>query len=649
MLAHARYLSLYYLHLCFFSLVICLPIDLVRSSAFAEDEEIDVFVTANKYPTEWRDLSASTSVIEESDIEEYHTDDAAELLSSIPGIDIVRSGPQGGNTAAFLRGANSEHTLVLLDGIELNNPISNAKFFNLGDFSLDGIERIEVVRGPQGVLYGSEAIGGVIQFFSAVPKKPFEASTRLEVGSYDLISAAGTVAGKNPFFNYSATLSHKESSGISSAGKRYGNKEDDGFRFTGFTGRFQATPEQGTELNLTSRISYSDSDLDQFGGAYGDDPNRRLENENIFLRGEFKREFFEKVWIPSLAVSLADHTLDDDDDPDQNSTLFQRSKYQGSSIQMAFNNELKLSEATKAILGVEQERERGSSEYLLEDPTFTYSEELDPKRTYSTSAFAHVTHRLTESLVPSAGVRYDSHQGFSDETSWQSGLAWTLEPAISKLTFNYGTGFKAPSLFQRYSIYGNEDLNAETSRGYDIGAERYFSDVDSTIKVSYFHNQIDNMISFDPNSFKFYGVGEARTEGIETSLLWAPSTIFDVEFNYTLLKTWDADAADELLRRAPHRATIAARLAIDDKTTIRGILRYVGSREDNDFSTVPSTRTTLDSYVTADLVTQYAVDPSTIVYLRFENLFDEEYEDVYGYGTPGASALIGIKKSFDGV
>ncbi|MCI5066394.1 TonB-dependent receptor plug domain-containing protein, partial [bacterium] len=282
----------------------------------AADSEVPIVVTAHRSVTPQSKVGSSFTVITEEQIEQSQRTHVSEILRDVPGIDVVRSGGRGGNTSIFLRGANSEQTLVLLDGIELNNPGNPARAFNFADLTLENVERIEILRGPQSGLYGSDAIGGVINIITKTGEKGTSAEVSSEAGSFDRYVQRARVSHGVQGGNLSLGVTREDEGGISAAEERDGNSEDDGFENTSVTLRAQLQPSETLTIDNTFRYNRSSTDLDNAGGFLGDDPNRELDNEQLFWRTAASARFFDGVWTPTVGVSLSDHEFTDRNDSD---------------------------------------------------------------------------------------------------------------------------------------------------------------------------------------------------------------------------------------------------------------------------------------------------------------------------------------------
>jgi vitamin B12 transporter len=607
------------------------------------DGTIEYIVTATRVETPREQVASSTSVISAEDIKERGVTEASEVLRSVPGLDVVQSGGLGGNTAVFIRGANSEHTLVLVDGVALNNPISNARFFNFSSFTLEDVDRIEVVRGPQSTLYGSDALGGVINIITKRGAGPATATVSVEGGSQNSFVERGSVSGGTERINYSASVLRQDTDGISAADAALGNEEKDGFHNLGLAARLGITPEKNQELSLSFRRQSSTADLDNGGGAGQDDPNRRLKNYQYLVRGEAALSFVDGALKPTVGVSYVAEDFRDNNDPDVKSSDFLRSRYQGSRLRLDLQQEWKAAPWLTAVVGAETEEERGESEYRSVSAFGPFESEFTDQSARHTGYFAQLQGGFFDALFPVAGVRVDTNSGFGSEVTWRAGPTVVLAQSGTKLFGTVGTGFKAPSLYQRYSEYGSEDLDAERSIGVDAGFKQQLIKGWAEAGATYFHNSFDDLIDFDLDTFKFSNINRVRTEGLESFVQTKLLEGLSLKVSYTLTDTLNRDTGEALLRRARHKVGGELRYALSDTAVARVIVSYVGERPDTDFSTYPATPVILAGYTTVALSGSYTLTPDVELLLRVENLFDRSYQEVFGYGATGVSGFGGLR------
>lgn len=604
-----------------------------------------IVVAANRVATSLGQVATSTTIVTAEEIERRQLRTVSDVLRSVPGVDVVRSGGLGGNTVVFLRGANSEHTLVLIDGVEANNPITPNRAFNFADLSTENIERIEIVRGAQSTLYGSDALGGVINVVTRRGSGAPSGDITFEGGSYTTFTERASFRGATESMDYSLGLTRTDSGGISAADARDGNSEHDRYGLTGLSARLGSSLTENLEVAATARYEAGRSDIDDRGGVGGDDPNRRVRNENLFTRGQATLQLFdgdiEQIW----GVGYADQRFDDDNDPDPvrpNDRL--RSNYDGHRLKFDVQNNVRLSDDLRFVLGLETEDEEGSSTFRSTSDFGPFDSFLAERSVRTSGAYAQVVGGLVDELGASVGVRVDDHAEFGSEVTWRVAPTYTFSTG-TKVAATVGTGYKAPSLFQLYSQFGFDALEPEESLSLDASIEQALGQ-SVTVGVTWYRNDFDNLITFDPTTFIFANIAAATTHGIESFVDADLGGGVSGRVTYTYLDSEDQATDDQLLRRARHKAGFDLRgePVAGLVASIGGVL--TGVREDNDFSTFPAARVTLPSYLVINLALEYAVSPRTKVFARVDNLFDREYSEVLGYGSLGAAGYAGATVTF---
>lgn len=616
----------------------------VHFVAMAE-ETPEVVITGSRIPASIDKLGSSVSVYTSKDIEAAQNTTVLQALEHIPGVDVVRSGGAGGNAVVFMRGANSEHTLVLLDGIELNNPASPNRAFNFADLTLENVERIEVIRGPQSTMYGSDAMGGVINIITKKGGDPaFSVSS--EAGSYDSfieqMSASGSVGDSHG----SLAVTRKDVGSFSAASERYGSTEDDGYGLTSLSGKAGTKIIEELEFNAVTRYSSSDADIDNGGGLGQDDPNRRLNNEEFFVRGEATTHFLDNSLSQIAGVSFSDHDLSDDNDPDDLHPLdILRSDYEGSLLKFDFSNTWKASDNVTVVAGLETEEERATSKYFSDGSFGPYQDDLAPTDTRTNGYFTEARLSAEDMYFLNAGIRVDDHSTFGSETTWRVSPAILMEDWGTTIRSSVGTGFKAPSLVQLYSSFGNRDLQPEESIGWDIGVDQEIVPELLSASLTYFHNAFDNLVTFNSSTFILENIAQSNTQGFEAAFTAKPTEWATVRTTYTYTETEDESTGLSLLRRPRNKYGVDLTVEPCDDFGVSVFVRGVGGAFDNDFSTFTPERTRLGGYVTTNVAATYKLTKEIDLFARVENLFDKEYEEVLGFGTPGVSGFGGVRVS----
>ncbi|MEA3297227.1 MAG: TonB-dependent receptor [candidate division Zixibacteria bacterium] len=612
-----------------------------------EEKTEEVVVTATRIETASSEVGSSITVITNQQIEQRQNTTVLEVLRTVPALDVVRSGGPGGQTSVFIRGAKSEHTLVLIDSVEMNDPITPGRSYDFANLTTDNIERIEIIRGPQSTLYGSDAIGGVINIITKKGKGKPRGFVSAEGGSFNTFTEKAGVSGGNQWANYSLGIYHWDTDGISAANEKDGNHEKDGYENTSISTRLGVTPTENLDADFILRYINAKADIDNSGGVGGDDPNNKADLEQLFFRTQVRLFLFNDLWEQKLGFSLTDLDRDyrNDTDADHPSDL-DRSSYDGKILKFDWQHNLYLHETNTLILGIENEEEKGKSKYYSESAWGPYTSSFKEKTARTTGYYLQDQVKLWDSWFTTLGVRMDDHSKFGSETTYRIASAYLVQQTGTKFKGTYGTGFKAPSLYQLYSQYGNQNLDPEESTGWDIGAEQSLFDKKLILGVTYFSNEFDELIEFESGTSKYINVAEAEAKGVEVFASVRPIGDLIFRASYTYTDTEDKETGKDLLRRAQNKFGLDVNYQFMDKGNVNLSLVYVGKRDDNDYSTWPATRVELDDYVLANLAASYDITRNIQVFGRVENFLDEDYEEVKGFGTPELSAFAGCKLLF---
>jgi len=604
----------------------------------------EVVVVANRLATDSEKIASSVTSISKEQIQNQDQNSVADVLREVQGVDVVQNGSLGGNTAVFMRGANSEHTLVLIDGVEANNPINPNRSYNFANLSTSNIERIEVLRGPQSTLYGSDALGGVISIITEKGQGAPTASASFEAGSYRTFLENARSSGAVGEFNYSLSASRLDSRNISSADAKFGNAEHDPYQNTAFSTRLGYEASRDLDANLIFRYQGGRADLDNSGGLGSDDPNRVLLAREFFLRGELNLDLIEDLLKQSYAVSLADQSYDDDNDPDPDHPLdILRSDFSGRLLKYELINTLTINKDVRFLAGIETKEERASSDFHSDGEFGPFDSNFDDRTVRNNAFFGQGLFSFLNSASATAGIRVDNHEKFGSEVTYKIAPAYLLEQTGTKFSGTFGTGFKAPSLYQLYSEFGSLDLKPERSVGVDGGIEQRILGDKLKLGGTYFWNHFKNLITFDPNTNLFENTERARTSGYEIYLDAKPADALALRSSLTLLDTKDQTTDEKLLRRPHVKLGFNLNFKATEDLKLNLGLVYVGRRDDNDFSSFPASRVTLPGYAVVNFAAAYSISKNLDLVARVENLFDKDYEEVLGYGTRGAGAYAGFR------
>ncbi|HYE36115.1 TonB-dependent receptor plug domain-containing protein [Methylocaldum sp.] len=627
--------------------------------AFAKDEVVKRFdttvVTATLTETPLRQVGSSITVITAQDIANRRLNTVADILRGQPGLDVVRNGGLGQTTSVFLRGANSNHTLVLIDGVETNDPSNPGGLFDFAHLQADEIERIEILRGGESSIYGSDAIGGVINIITKKGAGALKLQGSGEGGSYDTFRLQGGVSGGTDRLNYNLSASRLETDGFSAADKEMGNFERDGYKNTTVTGRVHADATDNLDFDWNLRFNKGTADLDNCGGfsEFGtlcDDPNSRSNTEQLFTRGQGRLRLFDNLWEQKLGIaySLTDRRNINKVDA-THPTEWETASFTGEKIKVDWQNNLYLHETNTLTLGIQNEEDRIHADDEGNSLFGPFSSVIQAKTANTTGYYGQDQINLFNRSFTTLGVRFDDHNRFGGEVTWRATQAFVIEEIGTRIKGSYGTGFKAPTLYQLFAPptsfgpLGNSRLQPEKSRNWDVGIEQGIWDGKLSLGATYFNNDFLNLIDFDFGT-GFNNINKAESEGVETFLEFKPTDDLTLRGNYTYTRTQDHGTKLALLRRPRHKGSFDANYRISGNTNVNLNVLLVGERDDMNFDAFE--RVTMQGYALVNLAGTYDVTDDIQLFARIDNVFDKKYQETFGFGTMGVAGFGGVKMSY---
>jgi vitamin B12 transporter len=609
-----------------------------------EAESEGVVVSATLIETPINEIGSSVTVITEKEIERDQKRTLPDVLRTVPGLNVVQTGGPGGKTSVFLRGSNSNHTKVLIDGIDVNDP-SQDGVFDFGQVLTSDISQIEVLRGPQSSLYGSDAIGGVVNIVTKKGEGPAQFTGRLEGGSFETFNQSANVAGSISRFHYSFNVAHVVIDdtpvtpldllppGRTRINDKYENLTlstklgadlTDAFGLD-FAGRF-------TE----STLFFTGEDFSFFPSvpaATHTEQNAR----QLFLRGEARLALFRGAFKNRFGVGYTNYRTTIQA-PDTGFGLPPENINHGDRIKFNWQGNVELSKGHALILGIEDQTDR-----LLDSPISVENG--------NSAGFAELQSEMLPHLFVAASGRYDDNERFGGKGTWRIAPAYLIPKTGTKLKASYGTGFKAPSLtqlfvsFPEFNFFANPNLEPEESEGFDFGFEQSVAEERVQFGATYFHNDITNLIAANAAFTSLENVGAATTEGVEAFVSLAVTESIKVRSDYTYTDAVDDTTGLELLRRPKHKASLNIIWLPTDRLTISAAALYVGSQVDGNRS-FSIQRLETDPYFLVNLAANYDLGKGVTLFARIDNLFDERYENPTGFQRPGFGAFAGMRINF---
>ncbi len=602
-----------------------------------------VVVSANRKPGLISKTGSSVTVVSSEQISKSQAMQVIDLLGTIPGVDVVRSGGMGQTTSLFLRGASSRHTLVLIDGVNVNNPSSGS--FDFGHLNLSNVERIEIVRGPQSVLYGSDAIGGLVQIFTKRGYGSPKITLRARGGSFGTYSEAISLSGSLPRLSYSFGLSRLDSDGFSATEREGEPGEKDAYSITSLSGRLGLL--LGSKFNLSGSFRMDDSevDIDKSFGVF-DDSNAVVDNRNISGTVRFEMKEAEALWQPSLAFKFMKNEYNSVDGHDPVHSV-DSSDYltEGKRFEVVTEHHLNISDRLNLSFGGEINWEyfesNSYSEYIGWQDTIVHAYDTIHEQSSKTVSIYELNEfRLTENLHSTIGVRYSDHDAFGDILTYRLTALYDMPEATSKFRVTYGSGFKAPTLYElNHPTYGNPELSPEESKGWEVGFEKSIESVGLTLGMLVFKNSYDSLIGYDPLTFVSINIENAESKGHELSLsLKREKYSLSADYTYT-----DSHGSKPILRRPKHKLGFNLLAAPHEKIDLMFSVRHTGDRDDFDFIPFPAEAVELEAYTTAKAGLTYKINNQFRVQGLIDNILDEKYNEVLYYKSAPRSISVGFE------
>ena len=588
-------------------------------------------------------VASSITVVTAKDIETQQLRTLPDVLSTVPGLNVVQSGGPGGQTSVFIRGTNSNHTKVLIDGIDASDPSNVNGAFDFAHLLTAGIAQVEVLRGPQSGLYGSDALGGVVSIITNKGDGPARTTASIETGSFGTFNQSAGLSGSQDNYNYAFTVAHLHASDVPvtplqllpPGQQAIGNNYDN----------MTYSTKMGVDINelwsVNSVLRYTEATLLFTGdnNNFPSSPNAAQSNHTVHQF--FNRE--EAVWSMLdgriknyFGVNYTNYWNSDMAPGDLGATVStgNRIKYDWHSVtQIVTGNNL--------IVGLEQET------FQLHTPTLT-------AENGNKAGFVELQSEFAKRFFLVANVREDLNDQFGEHTTFRIAPAVILPFTDTKLKGSYGTGFKAPTLnqlFQSFPDFGfmaNPNLKPEQSTGYDAGFEQPLFNDRVRFGSTYFHNSITDLIDFNSTFTQNINVGLATTEGTESFVAAKITDRFRIRADYTFTRAVNADTGVQLLRRPKEKSSVTAFWNPIDPLTLSATVLHV-----SDFLDVSRDGTMsgfqAPGYTIVNLTGDYKINDQLKVFSRIDNLLNVHYQNPTGFLAPGLGVFGGVRFASFGV
>lgn len=611
----------------------------IPAVAQAQESEDVIYVTAARVPIAAEDATASITRFDEAAIEARGSVFLGDSLRAVPGLALSHSGAPGALTQIRARGSEANHVLVLIDGVEANNPFTGEADF--AHYAFDDIGAIEVARGEQSALWGADAIGGVIRLTTARPQTGTDSKLRIEGGDFGTLRGTGRIASTFARGWVSLSGSAYRTDGIDVSGL---GGEEDGYE------NDTANLAGGWSLNETVRLEGSARWLG-YDSAYDSDTDfdGRLDNVDLTARGDT---------VFGRAALLADHSAGTVELSHEAAVQITDDRVEN--LSAGVETDRSLGQRLQAHYQVTGRWRTGDFGHRL---TGLVEHDRDRLKSFSGPGAVSNQTRIIESdalavdygldrgaLDISLSARHDSHDRFADATTWRAGAGWRFESLGGRVRASYGEGVKNPGIYELFGFFpgsftGNPDLDPERSQGWEIGWDQTWLAGDLTGSVVYFQSKLEDEIYTDFSSFPSTArnaVTQSQREGVEVSASWEVFGAVSAFGSLSLMESEENGAPE--IRRPETLASLTVDWHPADLNWSGALtVDYTGEQRDTDFGTFQPV--VLDAYTLVGGQVRWEATDNLEVYVRGENLLDEEYQDVFGYHTPGRGLYLGLRLS----
>ena len=601
-----------------------------------------VVVSATHLPTPANEVGSTVTVITAEEIQQKQERLLPDVLRDVPGLSVVQAGGPGSQTSVFIRGSNANHTKVLIDGIDVTDPSTPTGAFDFSNLLTADIERVEVLRGPQSGLYGSDAIGGVINIITKTGSGPPRFSGSLEGGSFGTFNQTGSASGSLDRLNYAFNVAHFRSTDspvtpldlLPPGRQRIGDAYDNVTLSTKLGGQLTEKLDVGLVARyIDTSLRFTGQDFSVFPSVPAAAQSRSA-TQQLFTRGTAHVVLFDGIFEQTLGLAFTDYHRRDRE-PDTGFGPPPPTSNQGDRVKADWIGNIKLAPGQILTLGAEHQ--------------------IDGIRTSPISAgmtndagFVQLQSGFDERLFNAISVRYDSNNRFGGAPTFRIAPTYLIPETGTRFKGSVGTGFKAPPLqqlfvsFPAFNFFANPNLKPEESFGYDAGFEQMVLSDRVKFGATWFDTRFTNLITVDAAGTSYANIDRARAYGTENFLTYEPWQGLRFRLDYTYTLAMDTILHQQLLRRPKHKASFNTGWDITDAATLTATVLYVGSRVDGnrDFS-IP--RLKAGGYTVVNLAGTYDLGNGLTAFARIDNLFDRRYQDPTGFLRPGLSAFGGFK------
>ncbi len=633
-----------------FSVVVPIHAASAQDLAMADQSDVietrEVVVSATKTPIPVSQVTSAVEVITGKELEEKKIKTVVDALRLAQGLAVFSNGGPGTNASVRIRGANANHTLVLIDGAIVNSPTTGD--FNFANLTAENIERIEILRGAQSMLYGSDAMGGVINIVTKKGTGSPTASAFVEYGSFATIREGGSVSGSRGPWDFALSVSRWDTSNFSAVNYQRGAAERDAFHNWQGSGRIgYALPKDG-RLDLSLRWWNSDVNLDSaFGSSKFDVFGSRQTTRTLIVTGTYDQPI-TPWWSQKLTVAQANErllffggTFSRNLDTGVVSPAFpSQSDIEFLNRRLEWQHNIRVGDPLLLTAGYQFREEQGDNPRAFGGQS--------PNRILSSHAgFAQAQMNIKDRLLLTGGLRQDRYNVFGDATTYRITGGYRILETGTKLRGSYATGFRAPTLNQLFFtspfFNGNPNLKPEESKSFDVGVDQRVLGERLSLSAGYFWNRFNNLITTTFTTFE--QVASAKSQGWEAGFRYHVMKGLEAHGQYTYTLTRDLSNGRRLSRWPVHQASVGVSYQPVEPVRINVDYRYVGRRFNNTASSVTVLQEQ-GSFGVVNVSATYDVTKQVQIFGRVDNLLNQKYEEILFFGTPIRSVFGGVKITY---
>ncbi len=624
-------------------------------------ETREVVISATKTPVPVSHLTSAVEVITEKDLKRRQIKTVVDALRLSQGLTVFSNGGPGSSASVRIRGSNADQVLVLIDGAIMNS--ATLGNFNFANLTTDNVERIEILRGAQSMLWGADAMGGVINITTKKGTDVPSANAFFEYGSFSSIREGGQVSGQKGPIDFTAALSRWDYTGFSQVNYRRGASERDGFHNWQASTRIGVTLPHEGRLDLNFRLLQGKVNFDN-GFSPGFDVLGATSNSQQFVYSASYQQPITNWWNQVLTVSRQTETLDTNPGTTQRNVLTgavsipfgSRSEINTLANRIEWQHNFQVGKPLLLTAGYQFREQQGENINLGTGTT-----DISNRIISSNAGFAQAQLNLWDRVFATGGIRQDEYNVFGSATTYRATAGYLHQETGTKVRGSYATGFRAPTINQLFfPDFGNPDLKPEKSQSMDVGLDQYLLDNRLTLSASYFWNRFRDLIvsqqsatacgigPFGPN-FCAQNIGLVSAKGWEASLKyvlvrdlpWIKSLDIQAQYTNTLTRNLSQQPGNRVPRMPVDQWSIILSYQPIDPLQVSLEGRYVGSRFEDINNQQP-----LRVFDVWNLIANYDVTKNAQVYFRAENLFNEKYEEILNFGMPVRSIFGGFKLTY---